>query len=69
MTDILRKWCMALLPLAVATVMLTGCERQPILHLDYYGDIDTKLPLVELRLDVFWDYEMEGKYNWRDEWY
>ena len=60
-----------LFTLAAATMMLAGCERNPILHLDYNGTIETELPIVELELDVFWDYttEVGGQYSWKDEWY
>ncbi len=62
--------CAAVLfPLAAAVV--SGCERRPELNLDYYENVVTRLPVVELRLDVFWNYSMEGAglYDWRNEWY
>lgn len=50
---------------------LTSCYRQPFLHLyDWYSpEID--IPMVELRLDLYWDYELNLgiDYNWRAEWY
>ena len=56
---------------AGVAALLTNCVRKPDLHLDYIGELVTDLPIVELQLDVFWDYntEIEGSYNWRDEWY
>lgn len=66
-----RNIMVRLLPLVVVATLLTGCERRPILHLDYNGDIDIDLPIVELRLDVFWNYnaEIDGDYDWKAEWY
>lgn len=56
---------------AGVTALLTNCVRKPDLHLDYIAELDVDLPIVELQLDVLWDYntEIEGTYNWRDEWY
>ncbi len=55
----------------VLGAVLAGCERKPELHLDYSGTIITNLPVVELQLDVFWDYSIdtEGRYDWQSEWY
>ncbi len=70
MKALTRICALALLSLAVAAA-LAGCERQPELHLNYYENVVTNLPVVELRLDVFWNYntEAEGLYDWRNEWY
>ncbi len=59
------------LRLAILTAVCAGCERNPVLHLDYSGDVVVDLPVVELQLDVFWDYNTEvgGSYDWRNEWY
>ncbi len=56
---------------AGVTALLTNCVRNPELHLDYNGQMDIDLPIVELQLDVFWDYktEIDSSYNWREEWY
>ena len=44
---------------------LTGCYREPELHLP--GDLrDIEIPLVDLRLEAYWDYELS--YDWRAEW-
>ena len=47
--------------------MLVCCIRDPELHLFDDGDIDINLPIVEINLDTYWDYEEEQ--NWRSEWY
>jgi hypothetical protein len=57
----------------IASVMslLVCCIREPELHLFDGGDIEIELPLVELELDAYWDYEMSYgiTYDWRAEWY
>ena len=47
------------------------CTREPLLHLFDGGDIDLDLPMVELELDAYWNYELEYgiTYNWEAEWY
>ena len=53
--------------------LLVCCIRDPELHLFDSGEIDTDLPVVEIDLDTYWDYEFETTYEkdktWRDEWY
>lgn len=49
-------------------VMVASCIRVPPLHLHRGPHIDTDIPLVDLDLDVFWDYDAEVGYNWREEW-
>jgi hypothetical protein len=59
-----------MLPVAIVA-LLSGCERNPELHLNYKGDVNVDLPVVELELNVFWDYTLElgTTYDWRSEWY
>jgi len=51
--------------------VLTSCEREPPLHLYDAQEITTDLPLVDLDLQIFWDYEMafDVHYDWRAEWF
>jgi hypothetical protein len=51
--------------------LLVCCIREPELHLFDGGEIDIDLPLVELELDAYWDYEVSYgvHYDWRAEWY
>jgi len=53
--------------------LLVCCIREPELHLFDGGEIDITLPVVEINLDTYWDYDVETTYkvdhNWRDEWY
>ena len=51
--------------------LLVCCIREPELHLFDGGEVDIDLPLVELELDAYWDYEIAYgiTYDWRAEWY
>jgi hypothetical protein len=66
-----RMHLAGIVTLAAAAAVLSGCERKPELHLNYDGDVVIDLPIVELELDIFWDYSAEigVDYNWQDEWY
>ncbi len=66
-----KKVIINVLRLATLSTVCAGCERNPVLHLDYSGDIQIDLPIVELQLDTYWDYNTEvgGTYDWRSEWY
>lgn len=52
----------------IGLVSLTGCYREPPLHL-YWQVI--RFPMVDVQLDLYWNYEtnLGINYNWRDEWY
>lgn len=56
---------------AVFVSLLACCIRDPELHLFDGGDINIDLPVVDLELDAYWDYEMAYgiSYDWRLEWY
>ena len=53
--------------------LLVCCIPEPELHLFDGGDIDTELPVVDLELETYWDYDYETEYDvdvtWKDEWY
>ena len=71
MMGMMKKYMAMVLLAVVMVMMLAGCERKPELHLDYSGNINVDLPIVELELDVLWNYDAEAEtgYNWREEWY
>ena len=50
---------------------LYACERKPELHLYEGENVVIDLPIVDLDLQVYWDYEMDFnvQYDWRAEWY
>jgi len=52
-------------------LLITGCRREPELHLYEGGDMDIDLPLVELDLETYWNYEIVfgETYDWKAEWY
>lgn len=53
----------------IGMMALSGCRREPPLYL--YGNTIIEWPIVELRLDVYWNYELNLgiNYNWREEWF
>ena len=57
----------------VAAVMSTliCCIRDPELHLFDGGEIDIDLPVVQLELDAYWNYEITYgiTYDWKAEWH
>lgn len=54
-----------------AALLLPCCIREPELHLHRDKDIDIALPVVELELAVYWNYEdsLGIPYDWEEEWY
>ena len=52
-------------------LFLSSCYRMPELHLPSRGNSQMEFPLVDLDLDVYWDYELEYgvSYDWRAEWH
>lgn len=51
--------------------LLACCIREPELHLFDGGEMSIDLPVIQLELDAYWDYEIAYgiTYNWRAEWY
>lgn len=45
--------------------------REPELHLYEPQNVDMDLPVIDLDLEVFWDYELtfDVRYDWKAEWY
>ena len=67
-----RLWRMVCAGLALLLLTpLASCEREPELHLFRGEDIDFDLVLVDLTLDVYWNYIIYDnvRYDWREEWY
>lgn len=56
---------------ASASLLAISCERQPPLHLYDSAEADFNLPLIDLQLDVYWNYELAYGiyYDWTTEWY
>lgn len=64
----MRKIMMLLL---LALLALSSCYREPPLHLYDIDNPALALPIVELSLDTYWDYDgnLGINYDWRAEWY
>lgn len=60
----------SLILLVLPALFVTSCEREPILHL-HRDDVEIQVPIVNLDLDIVWDYEMVYgiDYDWRGEWF
>lgn len=61
--------------LVLAAALLSSCVRIPELHLHRDGHLLIQLPVVELDLDVYWNYstdygwEYDFTYDWRKQWF
>ena len=57
--------------LVLGLLALTACRREPELHLYEEANVTFDLPVVDLELEVYWDYEIgfDATYDWRAEWY
>ena len=53
--------------LLLALLVMTGCRREPPLHLYDEAEFIFDIPEIELTLDVYWDYDIQ--YDWKAEWY
>lgn len=51
----------------LAPVSFSSCEREPVLHLHRDNHINIDLPIVQLDLSVYWQYDID--YSWEAEWY
>ena len=57
--------------IAAVMSLLVCCIREPELHLFDGGEVDIDLPMVQLDIDAFWDYELTYgiSYDWKVEWF
>ena len=57
--------------LLVALTLLAGCRREPELHLYDEARVTFDLPLIDMSLEVYWDYELSYgvTYDWQADWY
>ena len=61
-----------LLPsLFALSLVFAACEREPELHLYDAAEVAFDLPIIDLSLEVYWDYELSYgvSYDWRSQWY
>ena len=56
---------------AMVVLLTISCKREPELYLYDAADADFKLPIIDLQLDVYWDYTLIYgiDYDWKAEWY
>lgn len=64
---------MKYLPIIVISffILLASCMREPELHLYEPQNIEQNFPIIDLDLEVYWDYEMtfDVRYDWKAEWF
>ena len=70
---LLRRALAALLPLALQASLFTlvSCSPEPPLHLYDAQEAEMHMPVIDLSLEVYWDYEIAPyeSYDWRNEWF
>lgn len=60
--------------LSLGFAALASCDPIPPLHLRYDQEVETELPIVEVNIDVMWQYDLayafgyDTTYDWRREW-
>ena len=57
--------------IALLVIFLYSSEREPMLNLHQGGkDITMDMPVIDLKLDVYWDYQLKYDvvYDWKAEW-
>ena len=66
----MRKLMRILLCL-IGPTSLMGCTPEPPLHLYDAQEATMDLPMIDMDLEVYWDYEMDFgvEYHWETEWY
>ena len=73
--DRLRTWSRGLIAslmfFAICSTTLTSCLPEPPLHLYDKAEPEFEIPIVDLDLQVYWDYEIAFgiTLDWRMEWY
>ena len=56
---------------AAVAIIMAACSPEPPLHLYDAQEAELNLPIVDVNLEVYWDYGIEYgvEYDWRTEWY
>ena len=62
--------CLLFFTLHSSLLTFTSCVRQPDLHLYDAAEMDFDIPIVDIDLEVLWDYEIGYNitYDWKAEW-
>ena len=60
-----------ILLLFAAFILFSGCKREPELYLYDAADVAFELPVIDLSLEMYWDYELSYgvTYDWEAEWH
>ncbi len=59
---------------AIAAIALLSCRRVPLLHQHDHTGVVTKFPMVDLNLNILWNYtqdygwDYDWHYDWKSEW-
>lgn len=64
----MRAVMMVAIMLHIVPMTFVSCERVPPLHLHRDRHIDIVMPIINLDLDVYWDYYTNLEADWRDQW-
>lgn len=67
----LRQVLCALCVTVPMVLALMSCEREPVLYLHHINQVNFDFAVIELSLDVYWDYNIgfNTTYDWRTDWY
>ena len=67
----LRQVLCALCVTVPMVLALMSCEREPVLYLHHNNQVNFDFAVIELSLDVYWDYNIgfNTSYDWRTDWY
>lgn len=67
----LRQVLCALCVTVPMVLALMSCEREPVLYLHHDNQVNFDFAVIELSLDVYWDYNIgfNTSYDWRTDWY
>ena len=54
-----------------ASLFFVSCTPEPPLHLYDAQEVELEQPVIDLNLEVYWDYELDFglEYDWKTEWY
>ncbi len=63
----MRRYLVKTLLAALTMVSLTSCTPEPPLHLYNAREVVMDIPLVDLNLEIYWDYDIDT--DWQAEWY
>ena len=71
MSMLKRIRLMAVMALVGPLGLVVSCKPEPPLYLYEEVEVGMELPIIDLNLELFWDYMTDygARYDWRAEWY